>query len=139
MWHDPHISRPPQLERQNCAKNCRLICEYIRYVWINIKVNTRNIACFQFLFQCTAVISASDDVCRSELVRKSYGICDAGVLGSYAIQLARHCLVNSTKGKVGNDPAITKIHYEPKKDIKMFSSYLPQNPVDSDKIWYTSS
>ena len=24
MWHDPHISRPPQLERQNWAKNCQL-------------------------------------------------------------------------------------------------------------------
>jgi len=27
---------------------------------------------------------------------------------------------------------------EPKKHTKMFLSYLPQNPVDSDKIWYTT-
>jgi len=31
LWHDPSISRPPQLERQNWEKNCRLMCEYIRY------------------------------------------------------------------------------------------------------------
>ena len=31
------------------------------------------------------------------------------------------------------------IHGEPKKHTKMFVSYLPQNPVDSDKIWYTLS
>jgi len=30
VWHDPRISRPPQLERQNWAKNCWLIREYIR-------------------------------------------------------------------------------------------------------------
>jgi len=31
------------------------------------------------------------------------------------------------------------IHCEPKKHTQMFLSYLPQNPVDSDKIWYTLS
>ena len=31
------------------------------------------------------------------------------------------------------------VHCEPKKNTKMFLSYLPQNPVDSDKIWYTFS
>jgi len=31
------------------------------------------------------------------------------------------------------------LHCEPKKHTKMFLSYLPQNPVASDKIWYTMS
>ena len=31
------------------------------------------------------------------------------------------------------------IHCEPKKYTKMFVSYLPQNPVDYDNIWYTLS
>ena len=34
---------------------------------------------------------------------------------------------------------ITYIHCEPKKNTKMFLSYLPQKPVDSDKIWDTLS
>ena len=31
------------------------------------------------------------------------------------------------------------VHCEPIKNTKMFLSYLPQNSVDSDKIWYTLS
>ena len=32
---------------------------------------------------------------------------------------------------------VQHVHREPKKHTKMFLSYLPQNPVDSDKISYT--
>ena len=32
-----------------------------------------------------------------------------------------------------------KLHCEPKKHTKIFLSYLPQNPVDSDKILYLLS
>jgi len=31
VWRDPRISRPPKLYSQNWAKNCGLICEYIRH------------------------------------------------------------------------------------------------------------
>ena len=39
VWHDLHINLPPQLERQNWAKNCRLIRKYgstFQYTFLSI-------------------------------------------------------------------------------------------------------
>jgi len=36
-------------------------------------------------------------------------------------------------------PSAGNVHCEPKKHTKMFLSYLPQNPIDSDNIWHTLS
>jgi len=52
----------------------------------------------------------------------------------------KHTSEDKTRQRKFTDAGTTvTLHCEPKKHTRMFSSYLPQNPVDSAKIWYTLS